>query len=459
MANSVRRRRRLTPPVVLAAAMAATILTGSLLLRLPVAQSGQTVPWLDTLFTATSAVCVTGLAVVDTGTRYSFFGQVVILLLIQVGGLGIMTVSTVVLAALGQRPTSAVRELLRGLAGHRPTIRASDIVGTVFLVTIGVELAGALLLFVAFAPDHPWPRAAWLALFHSVSAFCNAGFGLWSDSLTRYAGNPLVNFTVMGLIVAGGLGFIVLVEIRYWAAALRRRTGPMERLSLHSKIVLSGTAIAIGTGMIFFLLLEQGNVLRGHPWGESLLISAFQSVTARTAGFNTVDTGALSNPTVLIIILLMFVGAGPGSMAGGIKLTSAATVLALVAQRLRGTREIRLFGRAIGEVTLQRAVVLAFLATLLIIAVICGIEIIQTGGAPPPGRRPEFLPVAFEVVSAFGTVGLSMGITSKLVWGSKLLIIGMMFVGRLGPLWLMDFFQHLGPTDPVRHASEDLMVG
>jgi trk system potassium uptake protein TrkH len=453
------RRHVLPPPALLAIALLVTILLGTILLRLPFAQTGPTLSWLDALFTATSATCVTGLVVVDTGTHFTFPGQVVILILIQIGGLGVMTIGTVVLLALGQRPTAAVRQLLTGFARHRPTIRIRDILGTVFLTTIVVESIGAGLLFLAFARTYPAPDAAWLAVFHSVSAFCNAGFALWSDSFMRYADDSLINLTVMTLIIVGGLGFVVVVELRMWIVSRLRRTGAYEHLSLHSRIILTATTVALVGGGILILGLEMDNVLAGRPWLERLFIASFQSVTARTAGFNTVDIAALSNPTLLVLITLMFIGAGPGSMAGGIKLTSATVVLALVGHRMRGNRDIRLFGRAIGEATLQRAVVLSFLAMLLIGVTVGVIEAIPAKAFPQLAERGAFLEVVFETVSAFGTVGLSMGITAKLGVVAKFLIIGLMFIGRLGPLALMDFFEHLPPAPPVRYAKEDLMVG
>jgi trk system potassium uptake protein TrkH len=456
--NSDRRRRGLPPPALLAIALAVTIAAGTVLLRLPIAHAGPSLSWVDAFFTATSAVCVTGLTVVDTGTAFSGLGQAVILVLIQIGGLGVMTIGTTVLLALGQRPTAVVREILRGLAGVQQRIGPRDLLGMVFLFTLVVEAAGAALLFTVFVQSEPLPRALWLAVFHSVSAFCNAGFGLWPDSLVRYAGEPIVNLTVMALIVAGGLGFVVLVELRLWIVSRLRQQGSVLHFTLHSKIVLTATAVAISAGFVLVLLLEGGNVLAGRPWTERLWIAAFQSVTARTAGFNTVDTAALANPTLLVLIFLMFVGGGSGSMAGGIKLTSAAAVLALVYHRLRGNREVRLFGRAIGEITLQRAVVLAILAAILIVGVVCLIEIVEAN-PPYAAERGEFFAVTFEAVSAFGTVGLSMGITSGLHSPAKVLIILLMFIGRLGPLWLMDFMQHLPAAPPIRHATEELMVG
>lgn len=433
--------------------------TKRILLKLPFAQEGPPIGWLDALFTATSAVCVTGLIVVDTGTHFSFFGELVILILIQIGGLGIMTIGTTVLLALGQSATAVLRHLLTGIAGHKEAIRARDILLMVFVATFAAEAIGAVLLFIPFSRSYPLGEAVWLAVFHSVSAFCNAGFSLWSDSLTRFAGDPIVNLTVMVLIILGGLGFVVLVEVRRWIVSHARRDGVQARLSLHSKIVLTGSALAIVIGAVLIALLESSNTLAPLSWSERLFVVVFQSVTARTAGFNTLDISALSNPTLLVLIALMFVGGGSGSMAGGIKLTTAATVVILVIQRLRGSREIHMFGRAIGQSTIQRSVALAVLASVLVASTICFIEIVRRSGPPTLADRGELLAVVFEIVSGFGTVGLSMGLTSALEPLAEAAVIFLMFIGRVGPLILMDFFARLPPPPPLRHAKEELMIG
>lgn len=440
--------------------MAAAIVVGTVLLQLPLAHEGPPITWLDALFTATSAVCVTGLIVVDTGTQFSFFGQLVILILIQIGGMGLMTIGTTVLLSLGGQPRMAVlRHWLTTLAGQQQTVRPRDILLIVFLTTLVAELIGALILFFPISRSHPIDEAIWLAIFHSVSAFCNAGFSLWHDSLTGFAEDPLVNLTVMTLIIVGGIGFVVLLESKNWIASRAKQAGNRAKLSLHSKIVLTGTAVAIAGGAVLFMILESTNILAGRSWTEGLLIATFQSVTARTAGFNTVDIGALANPTLLILIALMFVGGGPGSAAGGIKLTTAVTVVTVVIQRLRGYHEIHLFGRSIGQATIQRAFVLCMLAAATIAAAICFIEVVRLGGPMTPEARGEFLAVIFEVVSGFGTVGLSMGITAALEPLAQAAIIPLMFIGRVGPLLLMDFFARLPPPPPLRHASEELMIG
>jgi trk system potassium uptake protein TrkH len=453
-------RRLLSPPVMLAATMGLAILVGTVVLRLPVAHEATPIGWLDALFTATSAVCVTGLIVVDTGTQFSFFGELVILVLIQIGGLGVMTIGTTLLLAIGGQPRTAVlRHWLTSFARHKETVRARDILLTVFLTTIIAEAIGAVVLFFPFSRLYPMNEALWLAIFHSISAFCNAGFSLWPDSLSRFAGDRTVNLIVMTLIILGGLGFIVLLEARSWITSRLHRTGTRTKLSLHSRIVLTASAVAIVGGAVLIMLLESANVLADRSWEERFLIVIFQSVTARTAGFNTVEIGALSNPTLLVLIALMFIGGGSGSMAGGIKVTTAATVATVVIQRLKGGHEIHLFGRSIGQATIQRSFVLGALASVIIASVICFIETVRRPGAPTAEGRGELLAVMFEVVSGFGTVGLSMGITADLEPLARAAMVPLMFIGRLGPLLLMDFFARLPPPPPLRHASEELMIG
>ncbi len=458
--SEAKNRRPISPPLLLAGTMVCAIAVGTLLLWLPVAQEGPPITWLQALFTATSAVCVTGLIVVDTGTQFSFFGEVVILILIQIGGLGLMTIGTTVLLSLGGQPRLAVlRHWLTTLGGQQQTIRPRDILLVVFLTTLIAELIGAVILFLPISRSYPMEEALWLAIFHSVSAFCNAGFSLWHDSLSRFAGDPLVNLTVIFLIVLGGVGFVVLLESKNWILSRAKSGAIPAKLSLHSKIVLTGTVVAVPAGAALFFVLEITNILADRLWTDRLLIALFQSVTARTAGFNTVDIGALANPTLLILIALMFVGGGPGSAAGGIKLTTAVTVVTVVVQRLRGYHDIHLFGRSIGQATIQRAFVLCVLAAATIAAAICFIEVVHGRVQPTIEMRGEFLAVIFEVVSAFGTVGLSMGITGNLEALAQGAIIPLMFIGRVGPLLLMDFFARLPPPPPLRHVSEELMIG
>jgi trk system potassium uptake protein len=451
--------RRGVPPIVhLAIGLAALIAIGTALLQLPQATNGAGVGWLDAFFTATSAACVTGHVVVDTGTVFTRFGQAVILALIQLGGLGVMTVGTLILLALGQRPTQVVRQVLRGFAGHHPDLRARDVLVPVIGITFAFEIAGAGALYPVFARDLAPADALWFAVFHSVSAFCNAGFGLYADSFVRYADHPGVNLVVMTLIVFGGLGFTVLLEVGRW---VRSRIGrrPRERLSLPSRVVLVATAVAIPLGAAFFFLFELTGPLGSRPISDRLWVSFFHSVSARTAGFNTVDLATLTNPTILLLLVLMFVGGGPGSMAGGIKVTSATAVVALVLQRLRGRGQVRILGRGVGQLTLDRAAVLALLGVVLIAVSVAALELTRSPGMPSLARRGSLVEIVFEAVSAFGTVGLSLGVTSALAPVAKVVLIVLMFVGRLGPLALMDYFAHRPVGPSVRYAEEELMVG
>jgi len=458
-ADLVARRRRLPAPLLLAITLIATIAVATVVLRLPVTNRQPPLGWIDTLFMATSAACVTGLTVVDVGTQFNGLGQAVILLLIEIGGIGVVTIGTLVILAFGYRPTTLARDFLRGVTPHHTSIRTRDVLGRVVTLTLGVQLVGAGLLFAAFVRDHAWREAAWLAVFHSASAFCNAGLTLWPDSLSRYVADPLVNLTMIGLILAGGLGFVVLLEL--WAAARLRLAGVAAsgHLTLHARLVLGGTLVASVGGALAFLAFERGNVLADRPVGERLLVAAFQSVTTRTAGFSTVDIGALTNPTLLVVMVLMFTGAGPGSTAGGVKLPTMAALAALVVHRLRGRNEVRILRRAIGTATLERAVVMVLLALSLIAGGVIAVELAETRGALDITARGRFFDVTFEVVSAFATVGLSMDFTTALGPAARMVVAVMMFAGRLGPLSLMDFFARLPPPPPVRYASEDFIVG
>ena len=447
---------RVHPNLLLVGAFAAVIAAGTLLLRSPAALSGRPLSWIDALFTSTSAVCVTGLTVVDTGTRFSTAGQLILLLLIQVGGLGIMTYTTVVILLLGRRPSMQSRELLEGTFSYRRAGEVPALVRSIFRTTLLFETAGAALLFAGFARHMPPGRAAYQALFHSVSAFCNAGFSLFSSSLTVYATDPLVSGTVMVLIVCGGLGFVVLRELAAAGPALvgRRKV----RLSLHCRTVLVTTACLILAGTAAFVFLEGANVLAGLSWPGRILVALFQAVTPRTAGFNTVDIGLLTNATLLVLLLLMFVGASPGSAGGGVKTTSFSVLLALAWAKWKAREETFLFRRTVPAETVARSISIILLSAFLILGCTLVLSITELRGVPHPGSRGLFLAYLFEAVSAFGTVGLSMGVTPTLSGAGKAVLILLMFLGRLGPITVaMAVSRRGGPA--FTYPEENLMVG
>ncbi|MEW6446732.1 MAG: TrkH family potassium uptake protein [Bacillota bacterium] len=439
-----RQRFRLTPPKILVLGFAGLILAGTLLLNTGwAAKTGVSPGFLTALFTATSAVCVTGLVVVDTGTYWSSFGQAVILILIQVGGLGIMTSATVFSILLGRQIGLKERLLIRESLSQVNVAGVVRLVRYVLLFTVTVEAFFAAVLILRLAKDYAWPLNLWYGLFHAVSAFNNAGFDLFGDfrSITGYVSDPVVNFGIALPIIIGGLGFSVIAELstqRKW-----------RRLSLHAKLTLVTTAALLFAGFIVFLVLEYENTLHGFSWPVKLLASFFQSVTPRTAGYNSVDIGALNPATQLWLCFLMFIGASPGSTGGGIKTTTfillSLTVLSLAAGR-EGTE---VFGRRIPVSQVLRGMGILLLAIGWLSIVLLVLLVVE---------HKDFLRLLFEAVSAFGTVGLSTGITPELTPVGRVVIIMTMFVGRLGPLTVA-FALAERRRAAFRHPEEQIIVG
>ncbi len=442
------------PLRLLVGSFAALIAAGTGLLLLPAATpESQPLNFVDALFTATSAACVTGLVVRDTGTAFTPFGQVVILGLIQLGGLGIMTYSVVILSALGRRLSLASRSVLsQTLMGAVGKEGLRAFLKRVVQFTFAAELAGALVLFLHWREPLGPARAAWAAAFHSVSAFCNAGFSLWADSLVGWRDDPVVNGTIMALIVLGGLGFLVAREIkRSW-----RRPA---HFSLHTKLTLTTTAWLIGAGAIGIWIIERGDALAGHSVASQLLTATFQSVTARTAGFNTVDLAELTPAGLFILTMLMFIGGSPGSCAGGIKTTTLGVLAVATWERIRGHAHVNAFGRSLGRSTLENAVTITIGGILVTLAGLFGMLFIQAPHSALRELNGEFAALFFEVVSALGTVGLSVGVTESLTPPARLLVIVLMFLGRLGPLTVASALARRSREPDWKHAEEDVMVG
>jgi len=426
-----------------------TILIGSLLLYLPISsQEGKSISYVDALFTSVSAVDVTGLVVVDISAQFSFFGKLVILFLIQIGGLGYMALATFFLVILGKQ-ISLRHRMHFSESVSRPSL--TNIVGFakyVFINVVALELIGALILFFLWLDDF----GAWVALkrgiFHSISAFNNAGFDLMGNfkSLTGYVDNFGVNFIIMALIIAGGIGFIVLGEVY-------ERIKHGKRLSLHAKIALIMTVMLILIGALFFAVMESGNTSTLAPLSlkGKILSSFFQSVSARTAGFNTVDIGGLTKAALFLLMILMFIGASPGGTGGGIKTTTFGILTANIAAAVRDKEDVEMLNRKIPREIVNKSVAIFFLSLGFVLIVTMLVSIFDA----------EFQPiqVLFEVVSAFGTVGLSTGITPHLSTASKLLIAFMMFAGRVGTLTLILFFATKKSTGRVGLPEEDVSVG
>lgn len=449
------RRPRLKPAQLIILSFSGVILLGSALLSLPLATTGQPIPWFDALFTVTSAICVTGLTVVDTGTYFTTFGQLLILAFIQLGGLGITTLSAMIFYFFTESLPLRDREVvLRTLAGTRAgTLSLGQLLKAVLTLTLAIEAVGALLLTLRFAFDHPLPQAAYLGLFYAVSAFCTAGFSLFADSMVRYQGDWMINFTIMALIVLGGLGFSVLLELLRIAQGQQ----PWARLSLHSKVVLFTTAILIPLGALVIYGMEHGNILRGMSASTQFLVCLFQSIT-RTAGFSTVDIGHLTDPTLFFIIMLMFIGGASGSCAGGIKVNTFAVLVALTWSRLHGRNDVEIFERRISPWAIPRVITLVILSVCFVTFMVLLLSLAEQGMLSHQQSRGAFMEVVFEAFSAFGTVGLSTGLTPQLSTLGKVLIILLMFVGRVGPLTLGALFTERRKR-PLRYPEENVLVG
>lgn len=443
-----------SPESLVVAGFAIAILVGALLLHSPWAAGDTKVSFIDALFTSTSAVCVTGLTVLDTSKDFSFFGQVVIALLIQTGGLGIMTFAAITFRLLGLRFSLQTSAVLHDTFFQKDIgSQFQSAFKTILTLTLAIEGVGMLFLFIFFAPRlDSVSDTLFYAFFHSVSAFCNAGFALATDNLVVWRDSEGILITIMALIVAGGLGYSVLYEIFYRIRSRSSGTQPdiPIRFSLHSRVVLfvSCLLIVLGTALIaIFGLSSDEKTL----W-EIIFNSLFQSVSARTAGFNSVDLGRVPPASLLILIILMFIGGSPGSCAGGVKTSSIAIYWARLVSGLRGMKEVHLSDRRLPHELVSRT---DLLFTVAIIWNILGVLILCTTES---GLKADSMALAFEQVSAFGTVGLSTGITSKLSTLGKLWIILTMFIGRLGPLTIVTLMIPKA-TAHVRYPKGTVMIG
>lgn len=424
------------------------IICGSFLLSLPIASKGEPLGAVDALFTATSAVCVTGLVVADTGTQFTYFGQAVILVLIQLGGLGLMTMATMMAILLGKRISFRNRLIMQEALNQFTPEGMVRLVKAVGLVTFLFEGAGALLLSLRFVPEYGWSQGLWYGVFHSISAFCNAGFDILGSlrSFGPYASDWLVNLVLMTLVIAGGLGFSVIAEL--WQK--RHTKNQHHNWSLHTRLVLLITLLLIVIGTAFILLVEWDKALKDFSVPGKFLAALFQAVSPRTAGFSSLPLYGLHESTLLMIIILMFIGASPGSTGGGIKTTTFGVLLALVVSSVRGHDEVRIFARRIPEDIVKRAItimVLGFALVLSVTMVVCLVEGLS------------LMPAVFEAASAFSTSGLSLGVTSMLSPIVKIVISLTMFTGRVGPMSLAFAVAHDRVNARISYPEERIIVG
>lgn len=429
------------------------IIAGTFLLMLPQATQGKALSFIDALFTSTSATCVTGLIIFDTGATFTPFGQFVILLLIQVGGLGIMTFSTFFIFLLMGKFSIAEREVIQETLTQSPIKNIGELLKSVFIFTITIEGIGALLLFFLFWERFPAGKSLYFGVFHSISAFCNAGFALFENSFMNYVGDWRLNLIIMILIILGGLGFVVLHEFKGNFMSMGKSV-----FSFHSKVILIVSALLIIGGAIIIFLFETKNVMLNRSLPTKFLASVFQSVTCRTAGFNTVDISLMTNTSLFFMIMLMFVGASPGSCGGGIKTSTFGVLAAMLIARFKNASDVNLLYRRVPTDVISRAISVTFFSVLIIGVATILLMVTELSGLSHQQSRGLFLETLFEVVSAFGTVGLSTGLTSGLSNTGKIIIIVTMFIGRLGPLTIA---LAIGKKSPVRfrYAQEKILIG
>ncbi|MDF1508846.1 TrkH family potassium uptake protein [Robertmurraya sp. DFI.2.37] len=419
------------------------IIIGTALLKLPFATT-ESINLIDALFTATSAMTVTGLAVVDTGSMYTIFGQLVILALIQVGGLGIMSFAVLIYMALGKKIGFKQRMVVQQALNQTTLGGIIKLVKRLFIYSITIEIIAMLFLAIRWVPEFGWKHGLYYSFFHSISAFNNAGFSIWTDSLTGYVGDPIVNLVITFLFIIGGIGFTVLADI--WD---KRR---FKNLHLHSKLMIIGTLVVNLIAMMIIFSLEYNNpstLGALSSLGDKIWAAYFQAVTPRTAGFNSLDIGSLHEGTITLMLLLMFIGAGSASTGGGIKLTTFLVIVFSVITFLREKQRITVGRRSIKEKVVFRSLAILTISASFIFLAIFTLNITE----PLP-----FLKLLFEVISAFGTVGLSMGITAELSTIGKLIIIFVMFFGKLGPLTLA-FSLARPEIEKIKYPSEDVLTG
>jgi trk system potassium uptake protein TrkH len=426
------------------------IFAGTILLLMPFCTyEGTSFTFVDALFTSTSAVCVTGLIVQDTATFFTPTGQMIILILFQLGGLGIMAFSTLILLVAGRKVSIQDKIIIQQDYHHTAAKNVKSLIKNIFFYALIIEGVGTLLLFLKWQGKFPGLKGLFYSLFHAISAFCNAGFSVFGDSLESFRGDIWTNVIIILLIVLGGLGFLVLSEgIEFFSRLIRRRR---KSLSLHSKLVWIMTLALIVLPFFSFLLIEWNQSLQEFSLKEKILASLFQVITPRTAGFNTMQLDALHPAAVFLLISLMFIGASPGSTGGGVKTSTIGVILAFIKSRIAARESINIFYRSLPFDLVTKAFTVVVLSICVIFVSCAVLFLTQTGMS----MKETF----FEVFSAFGTVGLSLGMTAKLNVAGKIVIVLTMFVGRIGPLTLLYAFSREKAFGRFEYVEESVMIG
>lgn len=443
----LRIKTNLKPAQILALGFAGLILIGTILLMMPMAsKSGRGLDFVNALFTATSAVCITGLVVVDTANNFTLFGQLVILILVQIGGLGIMTTATLVFLILGKKITLKERLIMQESLNQFNLSGLVRLTKHIILFTIIIETIGAILLSFRFSLDYGIKKGIYYGIFHSISAFNNAGFDLIGNykSLTQYVEDPIVNLVIMGLVVIGGLGFSVIDDVI--------TTRNFHRLSLHSKVVLTTTGILLCVGFVLFYILEFTNpkTLGALTPSAKVLAAAFQSVTSRSSGFVTLNIKNMTTASIYLTLLFMFIGASPGSTGGGIKTTTFTVIIMIIHTIFTGKEDVEIYERRISTDTVFKAVAIAVMSMILLITSLFVLTMTES---------LSFLEILFEAVSAVATCGLSLGATVKLTKIGKILIMITMFTGRFGPLSLMLVLAGRKKKVSLKYPEERILLG
>ncbi|WP_082926885.1 TrkH family potassium uptake protein [Paenibacillus tuaregi] len=451
MKTAIRFHHTLSPSKVLTAGFAIIILTGTILLSLPVSSTdGNRIPLLDAFFMATSATCVTGLTVLDPGTDLTLLGQLVLLVLTQVGGLGFMTMGTIIALAFNKRISLRERLILQEAMNYNSMEGLISLIRRVIMYSFVIEAVGAFLLSSRWALDMPLTQAVYFGIYHSITMFNNAGFDLFGQvtgpfsGLSAYAQDLYVNLVIMGLIFLGGIGFVVMSDLLEFRAK--------RKLSLHSKVVLSFSLALVVLGALLIYIMERTNEHTMGPLGEGgrILASFFQSVSSRSGGVSTLGTTDMNPSTQFLLVILMFIGAAPGSTGGGIKVTVFAVLIGAVFALIRGKDDIVMYNRRLAKDTIIKAVTQTWLALFLVIFVTMALSVLEDR---------SFLPILFETTSAFGTTGMSLGLTPMLTPAGKIIICIVMFLGRVGPLTLAYALAPRSSKELYRHPEGRITIG
>lgn len=451
-----RRTRRLSPPQIIALGFLAVIFIGGILLSLPVSSAdGESLPFENALFTATSAVCVTGLVVYDTGAVYSVFGQIVIMLLIQIGGLGFMTLAATLFLIVRKRITLRDRLIMQEQYNQFQLQGLVKMTLHILALTLAIELIGAIMLAVSFIPMYGWDRGIYFSIFHSVSAFCNAGFDILGlgASLVPVNSEPIIILTISVLIILGGLGFGVLVDI----LKVRR----FSKFSLHTKVVLVCTGLLLLSGFLLFYVAEIGNskTLGGMSAGDGVMNAFFHSVTLRTAGYDSIGAGNLHDSSKILSVIFMFIGASPASTGGGIKTTTMFLLIMLVYTIVMNKDEVVAYKHRIPHQLVLKAIAIVIISLFVVLLSSVLLSIFEQDN--PNTASYDYVDMLFESASAFGTVGVSTGMTGSLTLPSKILLMITMFIGRIGPLTLtIALSRHSSPQkSSVKYPEGRIIIG